>query len=251
MRFEFLAPDAAEAHDGARPLLRSPIEWVHRRGGAEFTERAGWRVVSGYGDPAAESAACRDQVALADLSHLGKVEVQADPPVLASIVSQLAGGSRLAPGLATLHDEVWWCPMSPSRVIAVTPPEATGRVRDALENADTGGSFASVIETTAAWGSNAVVGPRAREAFARSTALDLRPDRFGESAFAPVSVARTPGLVLRQQGDRFIHFFGAGYARYVWTVFIDAVEHLGGRPVGADALSGALHGVAGAEEPRT
>src|SRR5262245_22002389 len=179
MRFEFLAPDAAAAADGARPPLRSSIEWVHRREGAEFAERAGWRVVSGYGQTESEAAACRESVAVADVSHLGKLEVQAEPAVISSIAPRLAGGARLAPGLATLHEEVWWCPMSPSRVIAVTPPEATGRVRDALEaTAETGGSFASVVETTAAWGSNAVVGPLAREAFARSSALDMRPERF-------------------------------------------------------------------------
>ena len=43
-------------------------------------------------------------------------------------------------------------------------------------------------------------------------------------------------MVLRERGDRFLHLFGAGFADYVWTVFIDAAEHLGGRAVGTDAL---------------
>ncbi len=238
MRFEFLAPDAARPVNGKAPPLRSPIEWTHRREGAQFAERAGWRVVSGYGELAKETGACRNSVGVADLAFLGKIELQADPGVVSSTVPQLTGGGSLVPGQATLHDEVWWCPMSPSRVLALTPPEATARVRDALEAADTAGSFASVVETTAAWGSNAVVGPLAREAFARTTALDLRPSQFAEGAFAPVSVARTPGLVLRQEGDRFIHLFGAGYAQYNWTVFVDAAEHLGGRAVGVEALEG-------------
>jgi hypothetical protein len=81
-----------------------------------------------------------------------------------------------------------------------------------------------------------VVGPLAREAFARATALDMRPARFAERGFAPVSVARTPGMVLREQGDRFLHLFGSGYAQYNWTVFVDAAQGLGGRAVGLDAL---------------
>jgi glycine cleavage system aminomethyltransferase T len=236
MRFEFLAPDAARPINGKVPRRRSPIEWTHRREGARFAERAGWRVVSGYGEPVREAAACRASVGVADLAFLGKLELQAEPSLVSSIVSQLAGGAQLAPGRATLHEGTWWCPMSPSRVLALTQPEATATVRDGLESADRGGSFASVVETTAAWSSNAVVGPLAREAFARATALDLRPARFPEGGFAPVSVARTPGLILRQRGDRFIHLFGAGYAQYTWTVFVDAAESLGGRAVGSEAL---------------
>jgi hypothetical protein len=36
-----------------------------------------------------------------------------------------------------------------------------------------------------------------------------------------------------------VHLFGAGYAAYVWTAFIDAAESLGGRAVGIDALGAA------------
>jgi sarcosine oxidase gamma subunit len=109
-------------------------------------------------------------------------------------------------------------------------------VRDLLEAAASAAPFASVVEMTAAYGSNALVGPLSRETFARTMALDQRPDHFAEGDFAPVSVARTPGMVLREGGDRFLHLFGAGFAHYVWTVFVDAARHLGGRAVGVTAL---------------
>jgi glycine cleavage system aminomethyltransferase T len=237
MSFEFLAPDAAEPVNGRRPTGRSPIEWTHRELKAAFAERAGWRIVTGYGERDREAAACRRAVGLADLAFLGKLELQADPGIVSSAVSRLAGGATLEPGRATVHDGVWWCPMTPRRVLALTPPERTGAVRDQLEAAASEAPSASAIETTAAWGSNAVVGPLARETFARSTALDLRPQAFPEGGFAPVSVARTPGLILRQRGDHFLHLFGAGYAQYVWTVFADAAISLGGRTVGVEALS--------------
>ena len=217
--------------------MRSPIEWMHRDAGARFAEHAGWKVVAGYGAAAGEVAACGDAVGVADLCHLGKLELQAEPALLASIVSSLTGGEALAPGRALRQDGIWWCPVSAGKALALTPPEATGRLRGELEAAaEAADSFVGVIELTAAFGSNAVVGPLARETFARTTALDLRADRFGESAFAPVSVARTPAMILREDGDRFLHLFGAGYASYVWTVFTDAAEDLGGSPVGVDAL---------------
>jgi heterotetrameric sarcosine oxidase gamma subunit len=237
MSFEFLAPDAALSADGSRPALRSPIEWEHRDAGAEFGERAGWRFVTGYGASEEEAAACRESVGVADLAHLGKIELQGEPALVSSIVARLAGGAALELGQAALNDEVWWCPITAGRVLAVTPPETTAQVRDELEAAaDDGGSLASVTELTAAYGSNAVLGPLARETFARATALDMRPDRFPVGAFAPVSVARTAGMVLCEGEDRYLHLFGAGFAHYVWTVFVDAAAELGGRAVGAEAL---------------
>ena len=241
MRFEFLAPDAAIAVNRDTPRLRSPIEWSHRDAGANLGERAGWNVVSDYGDPKGEAAACARSVGVADLSCLGKIELQATPDTVASIVSSVAGGEAPELGRARLHDGVWWCRMAPSRVIAITQPEDTPRVRDAMEEADAA-TFAALVETTAAWGSNAVVGPQSRETFARTMALDLRPESFPELGFAPVSVARTPGLVLRVEGDSFLHLFGAGYADYTWTVFEDAAKGLGGRGVGVDALPASLTG---------
>jgi hypothetical protein len=37
--------------------------------------------------------------------------------------------------------------------------------------------------------------------------------------------------------DRFLILFGAAYGQYVWTVVADAARHLGGGPVGADAIA--------------
>ena len=112
-------------------------------------DRAGWRAVAGYGANGAEAAACRRSVGVADLSFLGKLELQGEPDDVAAIVAELAGGARLAPGQAAQADGTWWCPISPDRVLAVTPPESTGTVRDALEAAaDRRPGFASVLELT-------------------------------------------------------------------------------------------------------
>jgi glycine cleavage system aminomethyltransferase T len=242
MTLEFLAPDSATPFNGARPELRSPIESVHRERGAEFAARAGWRVVTGYGATPRESAACRGAVGVADLSFIGKLELQGTPADVAAIVAGIAGGgAALELGRAAFDDGVWWCPLTAGRVLALSDPEMTPTLRERMSAAVAGADrFASVHELTTALGSNAVVGPLAREAFARATALDMRPAEFGQAAFAPVSVARTAGMILRQSGDRFIHLFGAGFADYVWTVFTDAARSLGGRAVGTEALGAIL-----------
>ena len=125
MTLEFLAPDSATPFNGARPELRSPIEWVHRERGAELADRGGWRVVTGYGAPSRESAACRGAVGVADLSFIGKLELQGTPPDVAAIVASLAGGAVLEPGRAVFDDGVWWCPLTAGRVLALTEPETT------------------------------------------------------------------------------------------------------------------------------
>ena len=198
MSFEFLAPDRPE-HDGLEATARSPIEWAHLEAGAQLGGLAGWNVVFDYGAPEREAAAIRDAVGVADLCALGKLELQGDAESTASIVARLAGGARLEPGRAVEHDRVWWCPVTAGKVLALTRPERTADVRESLEAAAAEAPFASVTELTAALGSNLIAGPLAREALARTTALDLRTDHFPEAAFAPVSVARTPGMVLRSR----------------------------------------------------
>ena len=215
MRYEFLAADATVALDGEAPVARSPIEWVASprrravRGPGRLARRGRLRGATARPKPAGDS------VGVADVSFLGKVELQGDPADVAAIVAELAGGAQLSPGQAAEADGTWWCPISPDRVLAITPPEATGTVRDALEaEADRRPGFVSVLELT-----TAPLLERGRRAAWRgsaspaSTALDLRPQRFAEAAFAPVSVARVPGMILRERGDRFLHMFGAGYAQ--------------------------------------
>jgi len=45
-----------------------------------------------------------------------------------------------------------------------------------------------------------------------------------------------PGAILREAEERYLMLFGAALGRYVWTVVADAALHLGGAPVGVDAL---------------
>ena len=235
MSLEFLAQDLTRPHGGAEPVLRSPIRTLLEDTGARFGNRCGWEIAGGFGDPVAEQLACRESVGIADQSCLGKIELQGKPEAVDQIVSDLAG-NQLMLGRAADRDGVWWCPLSPSRVLTVTAPESTAEVRARLQDAAArSDGSASIVELTSSLGSNAAVGPLARETFARLSALDLR--ELGPGGFAPGSVARVPGMVLHGGADRYLHLFGAAYAEYVWTAFLDAAEALGGRAVGMDALA--------------
>jgi heterotetrameric sarcosine oxidase gamma subunit len=208
MSHEFLAPDMAAATEGFTPVARSPMERQAREAGARFEVRDGWSVAVAYDKEPGETG-------WADMSHLGKLEVHGPAPV------------ELEPGRATRANDAWWCPLTPERALVICEPAATAAHRERLED---------VVEVTTAYAALAIAGPNAREIFARFTAADLRPHVTPVHGFRPVSVARTPGMILREGEDRFLMLFGAAFGQYMWTTVADAAEHLGAAPIGVDAL---------------
>jgi glycine cleavage system aminomethyltransferase T len=196
MSFEFLSPSASDA------IARSPMERQARAAGARFELRDGWNVATSY----AKEDAALGTVAFSDCSHLRKYELQGELP-------------ELELGRATVDGDSTWLPMTPTRALVLggDPP-------------------AGAVELTTAFAALRLAGPLARETFARFTAIDLRPQRTRPGDWRPGSVARTPGGILCEAEDRYLMLFGAALGQYVWTVVEDAARHLGGGPVGYDAL---------------
>ena len=212
MSFAFLSPEASSP-------ARSPMADQTAAAGATYQVRGGWEVAASFGAPEAEAAACAQAVGFADLSHLGKLELQGAVP-------------DAALGAARRTDEGWHCPITPSRAFVLTSPDATATTRERLG----GDAGVHVLDVTANYGAMVIAGPLARETFARFCAIDLRDKVTPVHAFRPGSVARTPGYVLREAADRYLVLFGAAYGAYFWEIVDDAARHLGGRPVGVDAL---------------
>lgn len=222
MSLAFLSVDTA-----AGPVARSPLAHAAATAGASVEVHQGWAVVGTYGDPAAELAACRETAGFADVSPLGKLELQGGAEQL-----QAAAPGRLEPGAALTGGDVWWCGVARGRALLLCQPEATAALRERL--LDEGELH--VVDLTCALAALCIAGPLARETLARFCALDLRDAALPVGGFRPGSVARTPGAVLRTGRDRFVMLFGAALAGYVWTVVADAARHLGGGPVGSQAL---------------
>ena len=197
MSYEFLAPAAADV------VARSPMERQARKAGARFEVRDGWNVAVAY---AGEADRLRT-VGFADASHTRKHEVQGALP------------DGLEYGRATIDGDATWLPMTAARALVLggdPPPGA--------------------LDVTTGFGALRLAGPLARETFARFTAIDLRPRVTQPGDWRPGSVARTAGGILCEAEDRYLMLFGSALGQYVWSVVADAAGHLGGGPVGADAL---------------
>jgi heterotetrameric sarcosine oxidase gamma subunit len=236
--FEFLAPDAAVSDERFAPIARSPMERAARAAGARFEARDGWNVAVGYASLEQEREACRRAAGWADVSHLGKLELHASAADdLSAVVAQVAGGAALELGSATRAADAWWLPLTAERAVVVCEAAAVAGLRERVEEAAGSASRTfTVVDATSKYGAMTIVGPLAREVFARFTAVDLRPQVTPVGAFRPVSIARTPGLLVREGEDRFLFLFGAALGAYMWETVSDAGTHLGAAPVGVDAL---------------
>jgi glycine cleavage system aminomethyltransferase T len=236
LSFEFLEPDRAAPEMGFEPVPASVLVPQARRAGGEIDVRDGWRVAVSYGSAEREREACRATVGIGDVSSLGKLELQGEAADVAAAAA--AGGAEgIELGRAGRGAGAWWCPFSERRVLAVCEPSRTPELRDELLGAAR--PAMSVTDMTCALAALALVGPLARDVLARLTAIDLRPDCAPEASFRPGSVARIPGMVLRERGERYVLMFGSAYAQYMWMQVTDAAEPLDGVIVGADALAAA------------
>jgi heterotetrameric sarcosine oxidase gamma subunit len=222
----FLSPTSSNPE----VLAESPFAHATADAGAIFETRDGWRVATRIGDARHETLARAETVGWADVSHLGKLELQVGGPDAGDLAS-LAGGLTL--GSAVRHRNAWWCLVTPVRALVICESADTRALHDELATRES----LTVLDVTAQFAALRIGGPEARETFARFCSLDLRSGRAPVGAFLPGSIARTPGFVLREDDDQYLTLTGAAYAMYYWTVVSDAGHRLGGRPVGADCLT--------------
>ncbi|HEX4465574.1 MAG TPA: hypothetical protein VH025_00170 [Solirubrobacteraceae bacterium] len=233
---DFLSTDLA---DGGLPA-RSPLARETLGAGARVELRDGWELAVGYANRSEELRAIDAAVALVDCSQLGALELQASEHALDELSALPRLGDR-----ATRSEAAWWCRVTPTSALILSEPSATPALRAQVDGELDG----HLLDVTAAFAKLVLAGPLARDALARFCALDLRARVVSVGGFRPGSIARVAGAVLREADARYLLIFGAAYASYVWSVATDAVEQLGGRVAGLDALAVAAPPAAGPVSP--
>ncbi len=230
----FLIPDAS----ADSVLARSPMERRARAAGARFERRDGWNVASEFGGgPEAERRLIEQRVGFIDRSPITKLELQGAPDALAQVVASASGGVALTPGVAERVNGTWWCPVTPSRVLALSEVAGSEGLRSSLLEAGVDHQL-TVVDLTCGLAALSLIGPGCRELLARFCAIDVRPAVTPAGGFRPGSIARTPGYLLcEDQQQRLLIMVGWALGEYLWEVVADAAEHLGGGPVGAGAVA--------------
>ncbi|HYB22279.1 MAG TPA: hypothetical protein VED41_00680 [Solirubrobacteraceae bacterium] len=218
----------AEATPASHLRARSPMERLALAAGASLARVGDWNAANSYDEPTVERARLQQSVGFADRSHLVKLELQAQPQLLAQLVADAREESAQA----------WWCPVTPARVLVLCEPAAAEDVRAAIARAQerTPGTV-TVADVTCGLAALLLAGPQARELLARFCAIDVRPAVAPAMSFRPGSVARTPGYVLVEAPERLLVLVGWALGEYLWQVVADAAARLGGGPVGAEALA--------------
>lgn len=236
MSLEFLDACAAVKTERFSPVARSPMERRARAAGAQIEERDGWALAVAYASSEQEAQAISHAAGWADMSHLAKLELQAEPDVVEAIFASNPS-AHFELGTAHRADGAWWCPLAPGRLLVICEPSWFAAVRRQLDDAvGAAQKPVSLVDVTTAFAALTIVGPLSREVFARFSALDLRPNETPVGAVRPGSVARQPGVLVHEDEDRFLMLFGWAVAEYVWRQVEEAGRRLGGSPVGIDAL---------------
>ena len=189
---DFLSPSLAE---GA--VARSAAERLFAAAGAIFDERDGWRVPTIIPDTEAFAATT---VGIADLSHLGKLDVRPAPSEIASTVVYR---------------------LSPRRALVLFPEKNRAAVTAGLD------ASSQVLDVTGAYTVLAITGPDARALVSRLTHLHHFPSG-GEVAHVTAHVLPA--------GDGFRILVAQELGQYLAEVALDRARALGGGLVGVDAL---------------
>ena len=190
---DFLSPGLAHDDNGFHPVARSALERLYRAAGATFEERDRWLVATAV---PGEADRLR-HVGIADLSHLGKLDVRPAPPDV--------DGYDDLPSLAA------------TRARAL-PHRGAGE----------GGERAPpAVDVTAAYAVLGVTGPEARALLGRLTHLHDFPCG-GEVAHVTAHVLPS--------GDGYRLVVAQELGLYLAEVALESAEALGGGLVGVDVL---------------
>jgi hypothetical protein len=205
--YAFLSPAAA----AAGVVLRTPMERAHLAAGATLEPHDGWRVAA-YGPAEADAW-------LADVSHLGKLDLRAP----AAGLDELTGG--LEPGAARSDGGVWTLRLTPTHGYVLCPFARVSELRGRIGEA--------AIDVTCGMAGVALGGARRLAVFNRSSGLDVRDSRFAPGRCMAGSVMRVPTLVLNR-GDDLVMLVAWEQGEYFWDAILDAGETIGIARTGAE-----------------
>ena len=217
----------------------SPLNAASEKLGARWVEVDGWRCAADYGNPAEEVAALRAGAGLADVSQIGKIQIEG-LQAAAMLAAVLGAGPEAVGDHARVEAGDLYCLRPDMYFLSVRPGTETS-VCAALDNAAAAQpGLVTVTDVSHGLAAIELVGPRVVDVMTRVCGLDFSAAAFPNQAARQASVAKTRQLIARQDRGELPCYtlFGArSLAAYVWGVLLDAGRPFGLAPVGLEALS--------------
>jgi sarcosine oxidase gamma subunit len=197
--YPFLTTAPAETTTPFEPVLRSSLAHRHRAAGARFELRDGWQVAVAHPDEGTRLGA-----AIADVSHVGKLEVFADGE----------------PRDEAIQDCV---PVGPGHWVLVCRSGDLSALVERLA-----GTAEFVVDRTSAWCALLLAGADRDTLLRRVSQVQAVPGRG--------PIGRVPATILNRPSGYWL-LFSQEFAQYVWDLATDAAAPLGGGAVGVDAVA--------------
>ena len=232
----------------------SPREWIKERRsamarlellqGAVMSELDGWQQALYYGDGASELKMLRESVGIHDLSPRGAVRLVGEGAVslatgLFSGQKELAVGQAREGRIAAENGTVslLGLRLAKDEFIFLTAPGNVETVTEFLRSPPD--SCVHTVEISSGLAGAGIIGPQAPFLLSMITELDVSSEAFWDLRCVQSRFADVPGLLVRQDavtGPAYQLYFAREYGEYIWEVITQAAHHIGGGPVGTEAI---------------
>lgn len=221
------------------PVKQSPIYSQALKMGARFTEGAGWQIPSLFSMKESEIAAARNQVALADVSDMGKIFIEGEMGDTIPLLSE--DQPALSVGKGILQNGRYIFRLRSDQLFVSTPADgiedAIKELSSAVQSRD---ELVTITNMTHGRSQLLVVGPKAAELLSRLCGLDFHDSQFPNLSARQSSVAKTRQLILRHDAGKVPIYALIGsrsLAAYLWETILEAGRDLHIVPIGQDSVN--------------
>lgn len=203
-----------------QPVMRSPMNAIHQKLGAEMAIVDGWEVPRRYQDVERERTAARNGLGIADITARGKIDIRG------SLNAALAAVSEIQAAIPARVSRNW--------ALVMTPPAQRSSSLDRITHA--ADPNAMVTDATSVYAGLALIGPRVNDLLARVITLD--PSVLPTGGCVATQMLRLPTILLRPRSPLNVveAFVPTEFGRYAWEAMNEIAVPLDAIPVGWDAL---------------
>jgi len=229
---------------------RSAMNHLEQSQGALMAELDGWHQPLHYGNCENELKMLRENVGIHDLSPRGVVRLLGDGAI--SLAARLSSGQKeLAIGRArecriaaeSKTASVLELRLTRDEIVFLTAPGDAGFVTDYLRASPA--SCIHAVDISSGLAGAGIYGPKAAFLLSMITESDVSAEALPGLHCVQSRFAHVHGLLIRQDvslAPAYQLYFAREYGEYIWEAITQAARHIGGGPVGTEAVRSLLDG---------